>query len=544
MLKQVQHDSIIILEKVCILIKSVDKRAVIFFVILFILCLAKCTFKCFPDNDLWARLLVGSSVIDGFSVMKHDIFSYFPTNPVWYDHEWGASVFIYAFFSLFKSWGLLLLKIILTFSILFLSFKTIKLREPKSTHPYNIFFYALMLLAANYVFNGTVRCHLFSFFFFTLFLYLLERVRLKGFKYWQVFPLLMFFWVNIHGGCVSGLGLLGMYLVGEFLNKKSVGLYLKAILTSCLVLFINPWGIGYVEFLFKATTMARGLIGEWLGTFQSPEPFIFFKSYLFLMCFIALVKLVKTFKNKENFDWTKWIVLSATLYLALAHVKHQPFFVIAAGIFLYDDFYSVLGNSIKYLLYKIPKMTEGIISKLVIVKDTLVYSILLCFSLFLISAFKTPISFEGTAYPYYAIEFIKLNNLEGKLFVNFDWGSYASYKLYPAVKTAMDGRYEECFNPELIFKMNNFHMLNNEHWYDIIEMYPPDIMVIEKKYPVYKEIMEKTGWFPVFENNLSGVFVSEKLKKDKYLYPEPDIEYYNRTMFDKQFAFVKRIKKE
>ncbi|MBR6162384.1 hypothetical protein IKQ26_00615 [bacterium] len=526
------------------MIKSVDKRAVIFFVVLFILCLARCTFRCFPDNDLWARLLVGSGVIDGFGIMKQDLFSYLPTNPVWYDHEWGASVFIYAFFAMFQKYGLLLLKTLLTFAIMVLCFKTIKLREPKFTHPYNLFFYVLIFLGSSYVFNGTVRCHLFSFFFFSLFLYLLERVRIKGFRHWWVFPLLMFFWVNIHGGCVSGLGLLGMYLVGELLNKKPVSLYLKALLTSCLVLFINPWGAGYVVFLFKATTMARDLILEWGGTFENNQTYYYFKAYMFLMCFVGLLKLIKTFIKKQNFDWTKWIVLAVTLYLSIAHIKHQPFFVLASGVFLYDDFYELFGGCARAVLNKIPNMSDKIIGRLILIKDIFIYFLVIWFSLILLTSFKTAISFKDTAYPYYAVEFIKQNNLQGKLFTNFDWGSYASYKLYPYVKTAMDGRYEECFDPELIFKMNSFHMLNNDHWYDIIEMYPPDIMVIEKKYPVYKELLKKTGWFLVFENNLSGVFVSEKLKKDKYIYPPSDIDYYNRTMFDKQFSFVKRIKKE
>ena len=394
-------------------------------------------------------------------------------------------------------------------------------------------------MAASYVLNGTVRCHLFTFFFFTVFLYILERVRLKGFKHWWIMPVIMLFWANIHGGCVSGIGLLVMYLIGEALNKKPVAFYVKALISSCLVTFINPWGIGYVVFLLKATTMSRELILEWRGTFETSllKPYLFFKLYFYFMCLTGIITFIKKLYKKETLDWTKIIVLLSTLYLAAAHVKHQPFFVIAWAIFLYDDVYSVFGNIFG-------KLSDTIKNKLIITKDVLSYLTVVLLSLFFISCFKTPITITQSAYPYYAIEFIKINDLKGKLFINFDWGSYAEYKLFPFNKIVMDGRYEEVFAPELIYEMSNFHMLKNNRWYAIIEMYPPDIMVIEKKYPVYKKILEKTNWLLVFENNMTGVFISEQLKKDKYLYPPTDINYYEQTKFDKNFSFVKRIKKE
>ena len=418
-------------------------------------------------------------------------------------------------------------------------FLTIKLKEPKHTTPYSILFYAVSLLAASYVLNGTIRCHMFTFFFFTIFLYILERVRLKDFKHWWIMPVIMLFWSNIHGGCVSGIGLIVMYLIGEALNKKPISFYVKALISSCLITFINPWGIEYVLFLLQATTMSRELILEWRGTFETSllRPYLHFKLYFYFMCLMGIITFIKKLYKKETLDWTKIIVLLATLYLAVAHIKHQPFFVIAWMIFLYDDVYAIFGN----IFCKIPK---GIANKLIITKDILSYLLVLWLSLVFVSYYQRPISISQSAYPYFAIEFIRINDLKGKLYINFDWGSYAEYKLYPFNKIVMDGRYEEVFPTDLIYKMRDFHMLKNDHWYDIIEMYPPDIMVIEKKYPVYKEILKKTNWLLVFENNMTGVFISEQLKKDKYLYPPTDINYYEQTKFDKNFSFVKRIKKE
>ena len=69
--------------------------------------------------------------------------------------------------------------------------------------------------------NNPVRCHMFSFLLFTVFIYILEKVRRGNNKLLFLIPVLTIFWNNVHGGVVSGLGLLLMYAVGEFLNKKN-----------------------------------------------------------------------------------------------------------------------------------------------------------------------------------------------------------------------------------------------------------------------------------------------------------------------------------
>ena len=86
-----------------------NKAEIIFILVLALFCISRCLFNCFPDYDLWTRFIVGSSVLDGFSLIKQDFFSYLPTH-LWYDHEWGASVIIYAFFKVFHQYGILLLK--------------------------------------------------------------------------------------------------------------------------------------------------------------------------------------------------------------------------------------------------------------------------------------------------------------------------------------------------------------------------------------------------------------------------------------------------
>lgn len=82
-------------------------------------------------------------------------------------------------------------------------------------------------------------------------------------------PLIMIAWNNLHGGCVSGIGLILLYTIGEFLNKKPVKDYIYSFLLTCMVLPINPWGFNYIKFLIIANTMQRPDIAEWFGLFSN-----------------------------------------------------------------------------------------------------------------------------------------------------------------------------------------------------------------------------------------------------------------------------------
>ena len=184
----------------------------LFFATLFIFCIGLCCLNCFPDNDLWARLIAGGHIVENFSVLKNDFLSYTPTH-TWYDHEWGASIFFYLALKHFGHEGLIYLKGILIALTMFICFKTVQLRKPQSTTSYNILYFAIMFLAVELSLGSTTRCLLFTSLFFALFLYLLERTRQGKIKSLIWLPIIMLFWRLIHvrlsfhgfGGSVCGV---------------------------------------------------------------------------------------------------------------------------------------------------------------------------------------------------------------------------------------------------------------------------------------------------------------------------------------------------
>lgn len=500
------------------------KRKALFYFTLFIFILSASLLVNNYDYDLWARLIAGMGVVEGHQVLKTDFLSYTPTH-TWWDHEWGSGVIFYLVLKFLGPYSLIILQALFTFGIFFTISKIIKLRTNISA--YNIFIYVFAIMALNQNFSSPVRCHMFSFLFFTLFLYILELARNGKNKPLILLPLITIFWNNVHGGVVSGLGLIGMFALGEYLNKKPFKQYLYTLIPSLIFLVINPYGIEYIKFLLNATTMERPDISEWWGIFSKFQMHkqIMFKIFMLSICGIEIWQIIENIKNSgikkwyENQDKVKWIVLLSTLYLAISHVKLIPFFVISACCYCYEDIYS-FGKKLN-----IPRYAEKII-----------YIMIIFLSIFSLAAkdYSVPLTF-GT-YPVREVEFIRENNIKGDLLVNFGLGSYVSYKLYPNNLIYMDGRYEEVYYDEMVPLLKKFFLVN-PGWDEVLQKYPPEIMIIEKYYPIYDKLKNSENWAIAFEGEVFGVFVHKNELRSDYIMPSNDIKYYKDTLFDTDIKF-------
>lgn len=482
------------------------------------------------DYDLFARLIVGKYVIQTGHVLKHDFLSYTPTH-LWYDHEWGSSVIFYLVQHFFSHIGLLFLQVFIVFFIFFIITKIVKLRGVKTTHPYNFAFYFFASSAFMQIYYQPVRCHIFSFLFFTLFLYILELSRKGENRPLFAIPVIMLIWNNIHGGCVSGLGLIVIYIIGELINKKPIKKYILTFLATLLVLPINPWGTDYIVFLLKANTMARPSILEWQGLFFPlyKNLYLEFKFFASVILFFQLGYIIKSVKSKSfKFDATKYLIVVITLFLAIEHIKLIPLSVITISAFFYDDFYSFF-NSI----------TRNVFNRIALYKDILVYTV--AFTLIFINLKQASIKpfLDFNKFPISAIEFIRLNNLKGNLLINFEHGSYASYKLYPNVKIYMDGRYEEVYDDAIKQMLDSFTFGDDSTKQELLKIFPTDFLLLYRGFKVYPLLLKNPNWTQIFSDNNYALFIKTTEAKKKYKMPSQDIEYYKRTLFDTNIDFKK-----
>lgn len=486
---------------------KINKRKVLLYLTLGLFCIFLACLSTNYDYDLFARLIVGERFIEHGILPFKDFLSYTPTHP-WYDHEWGSGVVFYFLIKHFNAVGLLIFQALMMFFTAIFVIKTQRLQ--KHALPASITFMAIFLVLYLRLNPDLVRCQLFSFLFFSIFLYILEGTRKGKFKnlIWLLPPIVIL-WNNVHGGVVSGIGLIAMYFAGAILEKKPWKKYLLALTASGLLLVVNPYGVKYLDFLFSATTKQRTYIVEWW-------PFFAYRHILYYLppSLYALFAFICSFIKKQKIDITKTIVLTVTLYLGLAHVKLLSLAVIAAASLCYNDMVS--------LFVKFKKVLRNI--------EKSIYAAIIILACFIPLFSPLAPRADLEKFPFYEIEFLKINNIKGNIVVPFALGSYASYKLYPDNLIYMDGRYEEVYNDEEFMTLKHYEMVA-PNWKDIIEKYPTEILMPHRTSSVYEVLKNDPEWVHIFDGRKCGIFVKKGQEKFSYFEPEYNIDYYRNTMF-------------
>lgn len=454
------------------------------------------------DYDLWHRLAAGKLFFSQGHVQYTDIFAYTPTKKLWIDHEWGSGVVFYFIAEKFGLVGLGVLKIILMF-LTFLPVYLINRMRTEKSDKYRILFYLVFLYALMWGFLYTIRSQCFTYVFFAWFLYLIELVKSGKRKILWAFPPMAVIWANLHGGFLAGLGVLLL-----------AGFPLTAI-TSGLATIINPYGFKYWEYLVEALTMKRIFITEWQPLDLS-GPLIFalgFKIFL-VISVIGLVHIAV--KKREGIRWHELLILSVTLYLSLKHTRHNVFFVIASAAYMGEYFFAAISRIAKFMPQKFLSGTDFL-------KDVLIYVIIVLVGILTVWLVPFKVEVSENNYPVKSVDFIKKNNLSGNLLVLFNWGGYALWNLYPQCKIAIDGRYEEVYPDDVVYESARFHYLGKD-WKEFMFNYKTDLILIDKSYPVYSELLSLDDWKIVYSDKVSGVFMPAiKAKGRQWVAPDETI---------------------
>lgn len=500
------------------------KKSFLFYIFIFIIIALNTLAYNTIDMDYWARLLQGNAFWELGHILKTDPFSYVQTHE-WIDHEWGSSV-IFSFVQNTAGFGgILLLRTVIVFLIFFLIFKTLNIVSENRNRLLDVLLFGVSLAAMPTIIQSGLRCHFFTFLFFAFFIFILENVRKTGNrKLLLLLPVTMLFWCNIHGGCVSGLGLLGIYTIGEFLNKKPFKAYLLTLICSLIVLFINPYGFEYVKFIFIASTMERPFVTEWISPFFHPN-WKFLLEFKILYIFYLLVLLFSFKKFKK--DYTKYILLFVCAYVSFRYVKNVPFFIIVSFIFLYENIYNLFN-----------KLFGGK------VKRNAAFAIFVCIIILLLnSALRSFIGNIGYSFlreqPLLEVEFLKVNELKGKVLAPFDMGSYIAYKLYPDNLIYMDGRYEEVYYKDTKDALDDFYNVRG-NWDKVLDG-RPDYIIVPSDALLNDYLLENEDYKRIYLNRKNSVYSLKTNLKEIYRLPSENYYYYINNAFKTNFKYTDDI---
>ena len=468
------------------------------------------------DVDLWGYLAFGRLFWQNMQFPYHDIFSYTPTLNLWVYHEWLTGVLFYPLYQSFGAKGLQILKYGLVLGTLGLIYLTARERGAK---PFEGVFVLVLISLPLRIGYAPVRAQVFTYFFFALTLYILETSRLRGHwgRLWLIIPI-MVFWCNLHGGFLSGLGIIGLYTLGEAISRKPFWPFLRILSLSCVATLINPYGFAYWRYLIRAVSMPRPEITEWGSIFQTHGTGTMSGThllYLFLLIVIAIFLALRAYWH----EITAGLILICTAYLGLKNYRHEIFFLISLGVFiplLITAYFDVIKNRPLFkLVSRLGSKFLTIIALIIFVAFT--YKLLIQSPLNIeIPHQPNPDDKQISYYPTAAVDFIQNKHLSGTLLTFFNWGEYLIWKLFPDCKIALDGRYETVY-PESVAKEYFNFIRARANWEQFLNNYPPDMILIPKKLDVYHLIKKDKKWREIYSDTSCILF----LRDDYFLISNP-----------------------
>ncbi|MBX7074093.1 MAG: hypothetical protein K1X71_13190 [Pirellulales bacterium] len=434
------------------------------------------------DPDLWGRLVVGELFLRAGAMPAADPFAYTPTLPLWVDHEWLTGVVFYSLFQVWGDAGILVFKTLLGLAAVGLTWLTA--RRAGSTWLAMVAMFAVAMPVFGY--GLMPRAQLFTYFFFALWLYLLEGYR-RGGERWPMFalPITMVAWCNLHGGFLAGMGLLTLYAVGMIGDRRG-RLLLGMLLTCACATLINPYGFDYWLYLIPAVTMRRPGVAEW-----APVPWNVTYFPFWILAILAVAALWQL-RDQWRQSLAPMLVIGVTLVLAMRHARHMPLFAIACC------------GLTPGILFPRPRPYCSLIgvARRADVLMALTMLLLACFQLYGMAALDGPAEFalpQSTAienmviYPVNAIDFLQRDPQGGNLAVPFNWGEYAIWRLWPTCRVSLDGRYETAYPDATVQMVDDFFAVRGD-WRALIDQYPTRLVLAPAGSPINERLAAEADW--------------------------------------------------
>lgn len=461
------------------------------------------------DYDLWGYLSFGRVFVEWGYFPFQDIFSYTPTKPVWVYHEWLTGVLFYLIYKYSGPIGLQFLRYSVVLITLFFMYRTAVQRGATPVWSLTALIPAALLISFGYV---PVRAQIFTYLFFILTLYYLEYARKT--QEWLRLAWLIpvdILWCNLHGGFPAGLVLPFLYGFGEGIAGRKARPYFISGAAGALATLVNPYGADYWRFILHAVTMPRWNINEWASLYRAINENIYVvpASIFVVLAFITLFLYV--FRGKR--DYVEWLLVAATLYAGIKHIRHTVFFGLVFGSYLplvLSDSWQRFQKT-KFSVHKRKLSNKAwscfpaAVLTSVFVMVYLVGNPMLACRAFPAMGLATP----SPEFPAGAWKWIKENRFSGNILPNFEWGEFFIWYFSPSCRVAMDGRYETVYPEEVTGEYFDF-LAGKEGGRAFLEKYPHDLVVIRPDSGGNFLMQAEKNWKKVFSDIGCVIYLREK----------------------------------
>ena len=380
-----------------------------------------------------------------------------------------------------------------------------------------------MAAAASQV-HMLARPHVLSWLFTLLWVDLLYRFEEGKHSALLWLPPLMLLWVNMHGGFILGLVLLGLFgcaHLWKFALDPQSGegrriVQLAVVFGVCLATtLLTPYG--YKLHVHVYEYLSNGFLMNAIQEFMSPN---FHASGFGYFEFLILLSFLAVAMAYERLTATDLMVLLFSLHAGLYAARNIPLSAILmsistaplwAGIVFRDRALRSDPRWLGSLLEAIHGISEDMAALEKQLRGHAVVVLALAASTAVVlnggrlgPAQLISAHFSEKIFPVRAAEFIRAQNIHDHLFNSDDWSGYLIYKLYPETKVFFDDRhdfYGEAYVREYVEARDA-----TAKWRQPLDKYQVQWVLIAADRPLAGVLKESKDWRMEFNDGMAVIY--------------------------------------
>ena len=145
---------------------------------------------------------------------------------------------------------------------------------------------------------------------------------------------------------------------------------------------------------------------------------------------------------------------------------------------------------------------------------------------------------EAEQYPQKAVAFLRTGDHPGKIFVYYDWGGYAIWKLYPEYRVFVDGR-ADLYGDDLLGQFTTAVQLRTG-WREVLDSWKVEAVLVPPACALAQALLLDPNWHTAFSDSKAILLVrtqaavenaghfsrdplpaNRRVRKVKKCFPEP-----------------------
>jgi hypothetical protein len=331
-------------------------------------------------------------------------------------------------------------------------------------------------------------------------------------------PLLMLVWVNVHGGFLIGLVLLGIFLLGaawtwfkakdarieELLQKIAAGKRARSLawvgLLSVGASLVNPYGWNLHRHIYSY--LSNRFLMDHIDEFQSPN---FHgaaqKCFLALLLMTMAVLVMRGRELRLSQGLTVLFAVYAGLYASRNIPVSSILLVMVVGPMVPAagfgrEFFERMGAVEAALRVHLWAILAIAFTLLIAVNGGRVGSTLLMDA-----------HFDPRRMPVEAVNYLEKSELKGPVLSPDYWGGYLIYRLYPKTRVVVDDRHD--FYGEEFFKSYLKMMHVESGWEEFLRAHETSCVLLPRDAALASMLAVTKGWKTIYADDVAIVFVRE-----------------------------------